>query len=243
MDKITKEKLVYNKALVIRGYLNMGKYTKAYDLICKIENEVKGESLEVRKTMVEIGKIYKKLGYTGKSYAIYGDLNEGRWGLCEENLLDKIKPEKEFEKVKKFAPPPEMYDFFENEDEEESKEKEKKIDEKVVLAKFYLERKKSRVNSFELLKEILNSEKENNFTTRKVMFQAAKLYGELGMSHIQKTIEIDLIEGKWGKCEKQILDKLNEEDKKDLWDKTKELFKNKKKIPLKKSSQILFSKC
>jgi len=133
--------------------------------------------------------------------------------------------------------------FFENEDEEESKEKEKKIDEKVVLAKFYLERKKSRVNSFELLKEILNSEKENNFTTRKAMFQAAKLYGELGMSHIQKTIEMDLIEGKWGKCEKQILDKLNEEDKKDLWDKTKELFKNKKKIPLKKSSQILFSKC
>jgi hypothetical protein len=238
MDKITRERLTYNKALIANGYISMGKYTKAYNLICKIEKEVKGESHEVRKTLVEIANIYKKLGYTGKSYAIHGELKEGKWGECEEKLLDKIKPKKEFEKVKKFAPPPEMYGVSNNENEL----KEKKIDEKVVLAKFYLERKKSRVNSYELLNEILNSEEENNFTTRKVMFQAAKLYGELGISNVQKTIEKDLKEGKWGKCEKQILDRLNDKDKKFLWDKTKELF-NKKKAPLRKSSQILFSKC
>ena len=238
MNKIMDDRLNYNKALITNSYITLGKYKKAHELVVKIENEVKGESDYVRRTMVEIANIYNKLGYSGKYYSIYNELKEGRWGKCEDKLLEKFKLEKEVEKVKKFAPPPQEHfklDYPE--------EKENKIDEKVVIAKFYLERKKSRMTAYELLKEILNSEKESNFTTRKVMYQTAKLYGQIGLNEVQNSIEMDLKEGKWGECEEKILNKLNDKDKKDLWDKTKELFNNKKKPSLKKSSTLLFSKC
>lgn len=235
MDKITQEKLSYNKALIANAYINRGRYVKAYDLICKIENEVKeGKSEDVRKTMVLVAELYRKLGYSGNFYTIYEDLKEGKWGECEEKLLDKIKPKKEFEKVTKFAPGPELT-------KEHIEIKKDKMDEKVVLAKFYLERRKSRMDVFKLLKEIVNAENEEDFITRKTMYQTSKLYGEIGLTTTQKSIESDLREGKWGKCEKQILDKINDKDKKDLWKKTKELFQNNKKVKV--NSSILFSKC
>lgn len=236
MNKITREKLVYNKTLIANAYINRGKYVKAYNLICKIEKEVEGESQEVRKTMLMIANLYKKCGFAGKCYTIYKELKQGKWGKCETQILEKITSKKEFEKVKKFAPPPQL-----SKEEKMLEKEDKKIDEKIVLAKFYFERKKSRINARELLNEILNSEKQNDFNTRKTMYQASKLYGQIGLTNTQKVIEMDLAEGKWGKCEEEILNKLDHKEKKDLWDKTKELFNS--KIRVRNNNSIILSKC
>jgi hypothetical protein len=234
MDNKTEE-LNYNKVLVANSYVDRGRYTDSYKLILKIENEVQGDSYQVRKTMLKISEVYSKLGLNYRRNTINNDLKNGKWGECEKHLLEKIQPIEVFDKVDKLAPAPELSEI-------EVPEEKNKIDEKIVLAKFYLERKKSRMNSLELLKEILNSEKESDFTTRKTMYQAAKLYGELGMINVQKSIEMDLVEGKWGKCEEVILNRLSEGDKKDLWNKTKEIFNNKTRLNSKNVSSVLFCK-
>lgn len=217
----TKEELTYNKALIAKSYVAMNKFRAAFELINKIEKEVTTESLYSRKTMVILSKLYTQLGHSINGNRIYHELNGGKWGLCENDLLKIIKPSLEkTEKITSFAPPPEMVE------EPVIVEKKKSADELVVLAKFYLERRNSRYNAHMLLTEILSNPEENQ-TYRKTMLQTAKLYEKIGLTDVQKRIESDLKEGKWGPCEKQILDKLSIEEKKDLWSKTKEMVKKK----------------
>ena len=179
--------------------------------------------------MTIISEMYNKLGLSMKAYSIYHDLKDGKWGTCEEILLDKIKPDySKHETITKFAPPPE-----EQEVEEiiVRKEKVKSPLEAVILARFYIERKNSRYNAYNLLCDMINSNNEKSFDSRKAMFQAAQIYDTLGISEMSHKITSELKEGKWGECEPQILDKLNKTEKKELWSKTKEVI-NKVSKPL-----------
>ena len=219
---ITKEDIIYNKAFLAKGYIKLGKYSDGYNLLKKIETEVSKPTEITRKTISKVAEAYMDLGLSEQTNRLYNDLKDGKWGTCEEKLLQKIKPKgRKIEIVINYAPAPEPSSIS------ELKEEKYNIGEQVTLARFYFERRNSRYIAYNMLCDLINKNKEVSFNSRKVMLQAAQLYEKLGLSEIKRNIERDLKEGKWGTCEEQILNKITKEEKKDLWDKTKELVKKK----------------